>query len=276
MTGYSENLQTIGPKVIQECSQDLSLPGEMKQQAPGKGGTKARPRKRIRPISWARAAIFAGLAVVLVFLGFALVAGKIGVPQGNLQKLFGTLMGLAERNLTPSSPEKIQKQEPEGASRPAPLAVQPATGSGSAGSSEFLGQEKGVPGIEKPSAGLTSSPPDPFRGGRLIIPFGFNVNELPPEVMGTLDELVEYLLGKPQAEIIIKGYTDAQGSKDYNRNLSAFRANVVKSYLTGKGIRPNRMQVLGMGDEGPRLPNTTGEGRRANRRVEIELGPPKS
>ena len=89
--------------------------------------------------------------------------------------------------------------------------------------------------------------------------------------MSRLDELAEYLLRQPQTAIVIKGYTDAQGSKDYNRNLSAFRGNVVKSYLTGKGISPNRMKVIGMGDEAPRMPNTTSEGRSANRRVEIEL-----
>ena len=102
------------------------------------------------------------------------------------------------------------------------------------------------------------------------------MNELPPEVMVRLDELAGYLLRKPRTEIIIKGYTDAQGSKDYNRNLSAFRANVVKSYLTGKGVHPNRMKVIGMGDEGARMPNTTADGRSANRRVEIELAPPRS
>ena len=276
VTGYSDNLQTIGPEVIQECSKDLSLPGEMKPQPPGKAGSKARQRKRTRPISWTRAAIFAGLALFLAFFGFFLVSGNLGVPGGNLQKLSGTLASFADRNLPKSSPGKIQKQEPDASSPLAPLAAQPSSGSGSAGKPESPGQEKKTPGIEKSSGIETLAPADPFRGGRLIIPFGFNVNELPSEVMGKIDELAGYLLRKPLTEIIIKGYTDSQGSKDYNRNLSTFRANVVKSYLTGKGISPKRMKVLGMGDEGPRLPNTTVEGRSANRRVEIELGPPKS
>jgi len=68
-----------------------------------------------------------------------------------------------------------------------------------------------------------------------------------------------------------RGYTDALGSSEYNRSLSTFRANVVKSYLAGKGINPNRMRVIGMGNAAPRMANNTPEGRAANRRVEIEL-----
>jgi len=276
VTGYSDNLQTIGPKVIQECSKDLSLPGEMKSQPPGKAGNKARQRKRTRPISWTRAAIFAGSALGLAFLGFFFVSGILGDPGLNLQKFYGTIISFADRNFPKVSPGKIEKQEPDRPSSPTPISAKPSSESGRAGAPESPGQEKKTMGVERSSGIETAAQDNPFRGGRLVIPFGFNVNELPPEVMVRLDELAGYLLRKPQAEIVIKGYTDAQGSKDYNRNLSAFRANVVKSYLTGKGVSPNRMKVLGMGDEGPRLPNTTAEGRRANRRVEIELGPSKS
>jgi outer membrane protein OmpA-like peptidoglycan-associated protein len=45
----------------------------------------------------------------------------------------------------------------------------------------------------------------------------------------------------------------------------------VKSYLAGQGISPSRMTAVGKGEEEPLKPNTTREGRRANRRVEIEL-----
>jgi general secretion pathway protein A len=79
------------------------------------------------------------------------------------------------------------------------------------------------------------------------------------------------MLLKTDFNIVIKGYTDSFGSNEYNRNLSAFRANVVKSYLAGKGIHPTRIKAMGMGDVAPLKPNTTSEGRAANRRVEIEV-----
>jgi general secretion pathway protein A len=71
--------------------------------------------------------------------------------------------------------------------------------------------------------------------------------------------------------MVIKGYSDNAGSGTYNKKLSAFRANIVKSYLVGQGISPTRIKSVGMGQEDPVKPNRTAEGRRANRRVEVEL-----
>lgn len=117
----------------------------------------------------------------------------------------------------------------------------------------------------------TSEQDNLFREAKLVVPFGYNANDLPPEILPKLDGVARFMLRKPDAEIIIRGYTDALGSADYNRNLSAFRANVVKSYLVGKGVSPSRMRTMGMGGADPRMPNTTSEGRSGNRRVEIEL-----
>jgi OmpA-OmpF porin, OOP family len=74
--------------------------------------------------------------------------------------------------------------------------------------------------------------------------------------------------------IAIKGYTDAYGNANYNRTVSESRANIVKTYLAGKGVSLQRMTTAGLGGANPIMPNTTAEGRRANRRVEIE--PPES
>jgi general secretion pathway protein A len=134
---------------------------------------------------------------------------------------------------------------------------------------EVTAGKGGSPGFE------TSEQDSLFRESKLVVPFGYNENDLPPEILPKLDGLVRFLLRQPNAAIVIRGYTDALGSADYNRNLSAFRANVVKSYLAGKGVSPSRMRTMGMGGADPRLPNTTAEGRSGNRRVEIELVAPK-
>jgi len=49
--------------------------------------------------------------------------------------------------------------------------------------------------------------------------------------------------------------------------------SIVKIYLVGKGIDPGRIRAIGMGEKNPVGPNTSVEGRKANRRVEIELAP---
>jgi general secretion pathway protein A len=270
VTGYSDNLQTIGPKVVQECSRDLSLPGEIRPQPSRHGSKKVRQRRRTSPISWRKAVIFGGLALILILSVLFVASGFLLDHRLNLQKIYGIMSSLIDRNLPKGSPGGSEKRETDRSSYPAPAPSQETAETGAGRPPESPGQEKKVPGIAAASTG-TAPDENPFRGGRMVISFGFNVNDLPPEVMSRLDELAGYLLRQSQTEIVIKGYTDAQGSKDYNRNLSAFRANVVKSYLTGKGISPNRMRVMGMGDEDPRMQNSTAEGRSANRRVEIEL-----
>jgi outer membrane protein OmpA-like peptidoglycan-associated protein len=72
-------------------------------------------------------------------------------------------------------------------------------------------------------------------------------------------------------KIHVNGYTDDKGGYTININLSEFRATSVKSYLVGKGIDMTRIKVKGYGSERPRSSNSSEEGRRLNRRVEIEI-----
>jgi outer membrane protein OmpA-like peptidoglycan-associated protein len=86
-----------------------------------------------------------------------------------------------------------------------------------------------------------------------------------------LDQIADYLLHTPGARINIKGFTDSTGSDSYNVSVSEFRANTIKTFLVGKGIDSERIKTFGLGSENPIATNTTEEGRRKNRRVEIEL-----
>ena len=69
----------------------------------------------------------------------------------------------------------------------------------------------------------------------------------------------------------VKGYTDSFGAYSYNISVSQFRANTVKSYLIGKGVKPSNINAVGLGPENPIATNETEAGRKLNRRVEIEL-----
>jgi OOP family OmpA-OmpF porin len=80
--------------------------------------------------------------------------------------------------------------------------------------------------------------------------------------------LIELFKGVPTSTI--RGYTDSYGNANYNRTVSEFRAIAVKTYLAWKGISLQRMSTAGLGGANPVMPNTTADGRRANRRVEIE------
>ena len=105
----------------------------------------------------------------------------------------------------------------------------------------------------------------------IVIYFRYNANELSDDALIKLDEAAEIMTQNPDADIIIKGYTDTIGNYDYNKGLSLFRANIVKSFLAGKGINPGKIKTIGMGPENPIDTNETAKGRRNNRRVEIEF-----
>ena len=262
LAGYAEDLQTIDHKIIQECTRDISLPGETRQQKAREVTLGARTSLRRAK----RAAILAGLVLLLILSGYIFTSKFLGDHGANLRKYYGTLFGATGRDLPERSLGETET--------PSPSASLPSQSSSKADSERVPkspGQEKGtlVPG--GPPALGTSEQGNLFRDSKLVIPFGNDTNELPPEILVRLDELAGYMLEKKDFDASIKGYTDSLGGSEYNRNLSTFRANVVKSYLTGKGINPSRMRVIGMGNAAPRMANNTPQGRAANRRVEIEL-----
>jgi general secretion pathway protein A len=103
------------------------------------------------------------------------------------------------------------------------------------------------------------------------IQFDINSNEIENTSYATLDNIAAYLMNHPEIKIFVRGYTDNSGPPGYNESVSRFRANAVKSYLIGKGAYPNNIEVFAMGAANPIANNNTYEGRKRNRRVEIEF-----
>ncbi len=101
--------------------------------------------------------------------------------------------------------------------------------------------------------------------------FEQNSNELSPKAIKKLDRIYEILSNNSAAKLTLNGYSDSIGASSYNQMVSEIRANSVKSYLSGKGIKPSRMMALGHGAQKFIASNKSAEGRRLNRRVEIEL-----
>ncbi|HDL07974.1 MAG TPA: OmpA family protein, partial [Desulfobacteraceae bacterium] len=96
-------------------------------------------------------------------------------------------------------------------------------------------------------------------------------NELSEKALKKLDQLAAFMIQNYGIKIFVKGYTDSSGNYNYNLWLSDIRANIVKTYLISKGIRPYKIETRGMGPENPIASNDTAEGRNANRRIEIEI-----
>jgi outer membrane protein OmpA-like peptidoglycan-associated protein len=97
------------------------------------------------------------------------------------------------------------------------------------------------------------------------------------EIKPTAAEALKQITGSigqryKTSQVRVMGFADSRGSKDYNKDLSAQRAEAVKNYLVANGdITANRVSVEPMGETMPVASNATPSGRQENRRVEIAV-----
>jgi outer membrane protein OmpA-like peptidoglycan-associated protein len=77
----------------------------------------------------------------------------------------------------------------------------------------------------------------------------------------------------PTTYLVLAGYASSEGREEYNFGLSRKRTNIVADYLVSNyNISPDRIECLWFGQLNPVGDNSTTEGRRLNRRVEIAVG----
>ena len=91
------------------------------------------------------------------------------------------------------------------------------------------------------------------------------------ESVSTMVDIIQILNEYPSANFTVEGHTDSVGSSASNQRLSESRANAVRDFLIDKGIASNRLSAIGFGEERPIASNATRNGRKQNRRVEINL-----
>ena len=71
--------------------------------------------------------------------------------------------------------------------------------------------------------------------------------------------------------ILIQGYTDQQGSANYNKQLGLKRAEAVKAELVTAGISEHRIKTVSLGEEGVLCVDSSDVCRHMNRRVHLEI-----
>lgn len=93
---------------------------------------------------------------------------------------------------------------------------------------------------------------------------------LQPASEPALSEIARLLANTPDKTFYIVGHTDATGTYAYNMQLSADRAEAVRSALVNDhGIDSARLQSAGVGPLSPVFSNGSDAGRAENRRVEL-------
>jgi general secretion pathway protein A len=299
LTGYASGLKSIDKKVIQECERELQLPIETAvdkkngRAAAAPNQTKPptpSPEKSSRSV---KVGVMAAVVMLLVFGIYYFTSERSAVPprwsmeeiapqeykgplpndsksSQNTNVQVSKLKEVQPIKEAPLEENAIRKeiQQPvddNTSKRQIPPPVQGET-------PQAPVQQPAPAETEKTNEALSSiQEVTPFPERKIIIYFKYNSNELPDQSYETLNRIAGFLLQNPSASIDIKGYTDSIGSHSYNISVSEFRANTIKTYLVGKGVPPSKIKSVGLGPENPLATNSTEEGRRKNRRVEIDL-----
>jgi chemotaxis protein MotB len=98
--------------------------------------------------------------------------------------------------------------------------------------------------------------------------------QLSPAATGVIDELAGVLAPLPNS-VRVEGHTDNVPIRNAvfysNWELSAARAGSVVRMLAAHGVGPQRLAVVGLGEEHPAQTNDTPQGRNANRRVVVVI-----
>ncbi|MEN8687728.1 MAG: OmpA family protein [Desulfuromonadales bacterium] len=99
--------------------------------------------------------------------------------------------------------------------------------------------------------------------------FGFDKADITDEMIPVLEQVKMILDEEPDTDFVLSGHTCSIGPETYNQGLSERRAGAVKNWLVSNGVAESRLQAKGYGETQPKYDNTTKEGRKLNRRVEM-------
>jgi outer membrane protein OmpA-like peptidoglycan-associated protein len=187
--------------------------------------------------------------------------------------ILGSLPALAQSN--PSADQIINSLRPSGnlvsgGTRGIRLTAPPGDAAVQQPAPHPQQQQPNLASSKPTAAGNTQ--PTGARSVSLTVNFANGSAELTPDAARTLDALGQALASKELAayHFRIEGHTDTVGSRDYNRALSARRAQAVVDYIVKKfDVDPGRLQAVGMGEDGllVQTPPQTAEPR--NRRVQV-------
>ncbi|MGD8257220.1 MAG: AAA family ATPase [Desulfobacterales bacterium] len=300
LTGYASGLETIDTGVIKECERELEIPTDIQfvDDDPAQAKDNQQPtaietasEKNSAPpappskVSFGRIVGVLATVIMLIVLGgyffFNLKSGD--APRWAMDEI---------------APQKYQGPTPDKNDSAAVANIQSNDTNETQPTQDLAADENTAK--QQPQKEITSNTEEkqqadqiesvsetpkvsdsPDAGGKqelvslperkFLIYFKHNSNELSDESFEVLNRIAGFMLQNPTASISIAGYTDSSGSYSYNVSVSQFRANIIKTFLVGKGVNPSKIAATGLGPENPIASNATAEGRQKNRRVEIDI-----
>ncbi|WAP70018.1 OmpA family protein [Jiella pelagia] len=108
------------------------------------------------------------------------------------------------------------------------------------------------------------------KGFDMLINFDLDSATLTTTARVNLDEMAAALADQRLSAVsfVIEGHTDARGDDWYNDDLSRRRAASVRGYLLARGVAPDKIEAVGLGERMPRVSNPYDP---VNRRVEMRV-----
>lgn len=137
-------------------------------------------------------------------------------------------------------------------------------------SRQNVGQRRSRNRVPAPGAAAVEVTAEAKGSADLFVTFARNSDRLVPSARQDIKELAA-VLKLPNAEgeevrLEIAGHTDASGSAEFNKELSAKRAMAVREALIAEGVKPEQLESVGYGEE--RLKDASKPNNGINRRVE--------
>ena len=100
--------------------------------------------------------------------------------------------------------------------------------------------------------------------------FNTSSYKIKDESLSVLQTMAKIMKQHPEAVFKFSGYTDSSGPSEFNKRLSKNRVTAVRDYFVNNlGISPNNIMTEHFGEANPIASNSTRDGRRKNRRVEV-------
>lgn len=103
------------------------------------------------------------------------------------------------------------------------------------------------------------------------IQFEIGRKGLTDDAKADLQRHAEFLKGEPDWGVLLQGYTDQQGSMNFNKILGMKRAETVKQQLISLGVPETSIRTVSLGEEGALCIDGSDLCRRMNRRVHMEM-----
>ena len=101
--------------------------------------------------------------------------------------------------------------------------------------------------------------------------FKFDSYALTAKAEEKLLQMAQSMKNNQQLSIQISGYTDEQGTEEYNLNLGKMRAQAVKDFLVAQGVNPQMLSTISYGEKNPATKGSTPKAWTQNRRVEFKI-----